>query len=398
MESPQSRYLSALLSLSLPSLVKTGDEQWRREFPFAAPHGGWAFSGRVALHQGLKRLGLPPGSTILVPAYFQGTEIDTLLRAGYKLSFYRVQPSFEVDLKDAATKITSKVKALYVIHYFGLPQPLEAIEQFAKDHGLKLIEDCALALFSRSGEVPLGSRGDLSIFSVYKTVPLPHGGYGVLKGEGAFEELPAPPLPATLNQTLDLVMEHYKSGAARAPFRKTRRILGILRRPIGWQRGGTIESGSVVWDSRLMGYGVSRIVPRLMGQVSPAEIVARRRRNFSILHRQLRRYSPLSLTELPVGACPLFYPVVVADKKNTQEALNARGIGSVNLWSDSHTACPKELRAEVEPWRRYLLELPVHHLLDEGEIDRISKVARHYLENGVANGERSLTEGARALP
>lgn len=398
MKSSLSPYLSALLSLPPSYLLGKRNEEWREVFPFSAPSGGWAFSGRVALHQGLQRLGMPAGATILVPAYFQGTEIDTLLRAGYKLLFYRVKPSFEVDLLDAAAKMTSKVKAIYVIHYFGLPQPLDAVEQFAKDHGLKLIEDCALALFSRWGEVPLGSRGDLSIFSVYKTVPLPHGGYGVLRNGESFGVLPSPPLAATMNQTLDLVMEHLKSGAATPPFRKARRVLGLLRKPFGWQRGTTIESGSVLWDSRLMGYGVSRIVNHLMGLVAPDAIVAKRRKNFMVMHRHLQRHSPLSLDALPAGACPLFYPIVVADKRTTQHVLSAQGIGSVDLWSENHTACPKEIRAEVEPWRRYILELPVHHLLEEDEIERIGKVVRHFVENGANHGaSRSAPVGTQAL-
>lgn len=398
MESSQHRYLSALLSLTPGSFFRARDENWRQVFPFSAPYGGWAFSGRVALHHGLKHVGLPPKAAILVPSYFQGTEIDTLLRSGYKLIFYRLKSSFEIDLEDAAAKVTSRVKALYIIHYFGLPQPLDAIERFTREHGLTLIEDCALALFSRSGDVPLGSRGDLAIFSVYKTVPLPHGGYAVLKSAAKFEDLPAPPVAATLNQTIDLVMEHLKSGTNGVPFRRTRRVLAALKRPIGWERGSTIESGSVVWDTRLTGYGVSRIVSRLMGLVSPEDVVAKRRRNFAALHRYLRDYSPLSIDGLPPGACPLFYPIVVADKRATQDMLHARGIGSVNLWSDSHTVCPKEIRAEVEPWRRHILELPVHHLFEEAEIDRIGKVARHYLDNGGRNAGRSAAIDAAFAP
>ena len=380
MQSPQ-RFLSALLSLPPTALLGGGDESWRKVFPFSAPNGGWAFSGRVALAEGLRHLGLTPGATILVPAYFQGTEIDTLLRTGYRLKFYRVKGNFEVDLEDAATKFNQHTEALYIIHYFGLPQPLDAIVRFCGEHKIKLIEDCALALFSAAGAVPLGEKADLSFFSVYKTVPLPHGGYVTLRSPAKLSSLPPPPTAATLNQTLDLVMEHLKSGSLRTPFARSRRLLSSLRRPLGWERGTTIESGGVVWDKRMMEYGVSRIVPSLMGRVSPSALVAQRRRNFETLHGYLRRYSPLQFESLPPGACPLFYPIVVADKQLAQSQLASRGIGSINLWSQSHSACPKELTREVEPWRRHILELPVHHLLDDAMIERIGRVARHYLDN-----------------
>ena len=131
----------------------------------------------------------------------------------------------------------------------------------------------------------------------------------------------------------------------------------------------------------MMEYGASPLVQRLMGLASPQAIVARRRGNFNLLHRCLRRYSPLPFDILPEGANPLFYPIVVADKAVAQQDLASQGIGSVNLWSHSHSACPKELTQEVAPWRRHILELPVHHLLDEGSIERIARVSAHYLDN-----------------
>ena len=377
----QPRYLSALLSLPPTALFGGADKSWRDTFPFSAPTGAWAFSGRVALAEGLRHLGLTPGATILVPAYFQGTEIDTLLRSGYRLKFYRVKETFEIDLDDAKSKLTPKTEALYVIHYFGLPQPLTALTRFCAEHRLKLIEDCALALYSRDGQVPLGEQADLAFFSVYKSVPLPHGGYVTLRQEATLRSLPPPPFVATMNQTVDLIGEYLKAVSARVPFHRTRRVLSVLRRPLGWQRGATIESGGVVWDKRMMEYGASPLVQRLMGLASPQAIVARRRGNFNLLHRCLRRYSPLPFDILPEGANPLFYPIVVADKAVAQQDLASQGIGSVNLWSHSHSACPKELTQEVAPWRRHLLELPVHHLLDEGSIERIARVSAHYLDN-----------------
>src|SRR6266571_1922705 len=53
-----------------------GDEGWREWFPFSAGTGSWTFSGRVALYHGLSSLNIPPGSTILVPTYHQGVEIE----------------------------------------------------------------------------------------------------------------------------------------------------------------------------------------------------------------------------------------------------------------------------------------------------------------------------------
>src|SRR5207302_10768735 len=95
-------------------------------------------------------LGLAPHSTILVPSYHEGIELDALLAAGYRLRYYRVDQDLRVDLDDVERRLDPSVAALYVIHYFGLPQPLAVLREFCDAHGLRLIEDCALALFSRA--------------------------------------------------------------------------------------------------------------------------------------------------------------------------------------------------------------------------------------------------------
>src|SRR5262245_29541413 len=234
--------------------------QWRRWFPFSAPRGEWTFNGRVALHQGLQTLNLPPGSTILVPNYHQGVEIDTLLSAGYSLRYYRVNEHLEIDLRDVERRLDGQVSALYVTHYFGFPQRMSEARAFCDAHRLKLIEDCALSLFSRHNDEWLGSTGDIAIYSVYKTLPLPHGGFLVTRGEHSAGTLAAAPLGSTFVQTMDLVQQTLRATGwgvvDRGLTRTSRRVTRLMR----WNRHQTIESGGAMWDSRLLGYAASRSV------------------------------------------------------------------------------------------------------------------------------------------
>jgi dTDP-4-amino-4,6-dideoxygalactose transaminase len=119
MTSSHKRFLSAYFTLPPISLCARGSDAWKQVFPFTEPGGAWTFSGRVALFAGLRQIQLPVGSTVLVPSYFQGTEIDTLIAAGYKLRFYAIDDNFEVDLADVEQKLDDNVSALYIIHYFG---------------------------------------------------------------------------------------------------------------------------------------------------------------------------------------------------------------------------------------------------------------------------------------
>jgi len=366
---------------------------WQAWFPFSAPGGTWTFSGRVALYHGLPSLGLPAGSTILAPAYHQGVEIDTLLAAGYRVRYYRVTDRFLIDLEDVERQLDRTTSALYVIHYFGFAQPLEAIRQLCDAYRLRLIEDCALSLFSRENGTWLGSVGDLALFSVYKTLPLPHGGFLVTKNAPRAATLRPAPFDSTFTQSLDLL--HNGLQASRG-WQVEQLLTGASRwakRAIRWDRAQTIGSGGAHWDPRLLAYGASRWSIWLMRFMDPHEIVARRRRNFGRLAARLRGHLGLPFPEAPPGVCPLFFPVMVPDKPRFQEALNRLGVQSVNLWDASHPSCPANLAEEVSGWRRHCLELPIHQELSPHDVDRVAEAVLTVLR--LAPGELPPALAAR---
>lgn len=347
--------------------------KWREWFPFNAPGGTWTFSGRVALYHGLPTLNLSPGSTILVPAYHQGVEIETLLVAGHKLRYYRVDPRLGIDFSDLERLLDETVSALHVIHYFGFAQPLEPIRRFCEAHRLKLIEDCALSLFARDNGTWVGSVGDLALFSVYKTLPLPHGGFLVTKETRSANGLQRAPWRSTAVQTLDLVSSGLKSSAwGRQLDLWLGRASHWVARRVGWDRDRTIGSGGALWDQRLLPHKASTWTIWLMQFMDREEVVARRRANFQRLAARLSGRVPFLFSQLTDGACPLFFPILVPDKVRFQQDLAALDVQSVNLWDAPHPSCPPELAAEVSHWRRHCLELPIHQELSSADIDRVA--------------------------
>ena len=346
--------------------------RWKDWFPFNDPTGTWTFSGRVALHHGLPSLNLPRGATILVPAYHQGVEIETLLVAGYNLRYYRLDEHLGIDFADLERRLDKSVAALHVIHYFGFAQPLEPIRRFCDVHRLKLIEDCALSLFARDGETWVGTAGDLALFSVYKTLPVPHGGFLVTKvpsGNG----LRRAPWRSTAIQTFDLMnFGLQSSGWGRQIETWVGRASHWMARRVGWDRNATIGSGGANWDQRMLGYAASAWTVWLMKFMDRDTVIARRRANFQRLAARLRGHATLPFSTLTDGACPLFFPVLVEDKLRVQRELDALDVQSVNLWDTSHPSCPLDLAAEVSHWRRHCLELPIHQELSERDIDRVA--------------------------
>jgi perosamine synthetase len=160
-------------------------------YPFDGARVLFYYLARNAIWHGADSLGLRPGDEVLMPAYHHGVELQSLLAKGMKLRYYRVDRLMQADLADMRRLLTPGTRALYVIHYLGFPQPIQEIRAMADGAGIPLIEDCALSLWSRVPAGPLGSFGDIGIFCLYKSLPVPHGGTLSLNRP----DLPMPPEP-----------------------------------------------------------------------------------------------------------------------------------------------------------------------------------------------------------
>lgn len=75
-------------------------------------------------------------------------------------------------------KITSKTKAIICVHLAGWPCDMDAINAIAKEHNLKVIEDCAQAHGAKYHGKPVGSLGDVAAFSFCQDKIMTTGGEG----------------------------------------------------------------------------------------------------------------------------------------------------------------------------------------------------------------------------
>ncbi|HZX41113.1 MAG TPA: aminotransferase class V-fold PLP-dependent enzyme, partial [Myxococcaceae bacterium] len=205
----------------VPAQPTLGWEQLRAatrpltEHPFSADAVSWTHRGRSALQLAARVLGLE-GREVLVPAYHQGVEVDALLAAGAQPTFYTVGTRWTVDLEDLERRIGPRTRGLVLTHFGGFPGPASQMRALADRHGLVLIEDCAQALGSLDGEIPLGATGDAAVFSLPKTLPVPHGGALVFNGQHRYQ---LPPLrrPAAAPTVLGLGLRMLLRGEFRLP-------------------------------------------------------------------------------------------------------------------------------------------------------------------------------------
>ncbi|MEL6741672.1 MAG: DegT/DnrJ/EryC1/StrS family aminotransferase, partial [Planctomycetota bacterium] len=190
--------------------------------------------GSTAIWEAFRLLDLPRGSEVLFPTYHCGLELDVLAKAGLRPVFYGVTDSLGIDIDDLESRITASTQAVYVIHYFGFPHDLPSLRALCDRRGLRLIEDGAQAFASampRGGDAPraVGTFGDVGIFSLHKSLPVPDGGALVLNDP----DLPPPRLARrpgwfeTLQHAkLILARDLYKVGAIRGVLRWL--LLGVL--------------------------------------------------------------------------------------------------------------------------------------------------------------------------
>lgn len=134
-------------------------------------------SGTDALVLALQVLGVGRGDEVLVPALTAPATASAVLRLGASPKFVDVEPfSRGMDPNLVAAEITSKTKAVVVVHLHGIPARIEELVQVCEAFGLPLIEDCAQAQGTTINGRKAGTFGKIAAFSFYPTKNL--GGIG----------------------------------------------------------------------------------------------------------------------------------------------------------------------------------------------------------------------------
>ena len=142
-----------------------------------AKHAISMSSGTDALLAAFMALNLGPGDEVLCPAFTFFATAGCIARTGATPVFCDVCPvCFNLDLDSAATRLTSKTKAIVPVHLFGQSAAMDEMMAFAKQHGLAVIEDAAQAIGSTYKGVGCGTIGDYGCYSFFPSKNL--GGFG----------------------------------------------------------------------------------------------------------------------------------------------------------------------------------------------------------------------------
>lgn len=116
-------------------------------------------SGTDALYFALRAAGIAPGDDVLVTTLSFLASATAIARTGARPVFVDVDARCNLDLARAAAQIGPRTRAMVFVHLFGGMTDPAALEAFARDHGIILIEDLAQAFGARHGDRPAGSAG-----------------------------------------------------------------------------------------------------------------------------------------------------------------------------------------------------------------------------------------------
>lgn len=137
-------------------------------------HAAVLSSGTAALHLALIMLGVKANDEVLVSTFTFSASVNPIVYQSAKPVFidsekdtWNMDPVLlEQALKErAANNTLQKVKAIIVVHLYGMPAKMDQIMEVANRYGVPVIEDAAEALGSKFKGKPLGSFGKLSILS-----------------------------------------------------------------------------------------------------------------------------------------------------------------------------------------------------------------------------------------
>jgi len=143
-----------------------------------------------ALEMAAILVNIKKGDEIIMPSYAFASTANAFVLRGARIVFVDIRPdTMNIDEKLIGQAITSKTKAIVVVHYAGVSCEMDTIIAIAKKYNLFIIEDAAQGVMSRYKGKYLGTIADIGCYSFHETKNLHcgEGGAIVLNKEQFFD-------------------------------------------------------------------------------------------------------------------------------------------------------------------------------------------------------------------
>lgn len=123
-----------------------------------------------ALEMAALLLDLQPGDEVAVPSFTFVSTVNAFVLRGARPVFVDIRPdTLNLDEQQLERAISSRTRAIVVVHYAGIACEMDTISSIAARHGIPIVEDNAHGLFGRYRGRWLGTLGSLATLSFHET-------------------------------------------------------------------------------------------------------------------------------------------------------------------------------------------------------------------------------------
>lgn len=329
--------------------------------PFFPGHAVLGLSScTAALHLGLRLLGVKPGEPVLCPTFtFAATVNAILYQQGVPVFIDSEEESWNMDPELVGQALADyrrrekRVAAIVVVHAYGTPAKMEALQELARTYRVPLLEDAAAAFGARYKGAMAGTLGDAGAYSFNYNKLITTAGGGLLISKDS-----------SLIQQADFLANQAR---AQAPF---------------------YHHEELGYNYRMNGLAAQ------LGAVQLAhfpEKLERKKAIFQVYGNLLEGLGGLSFQELPEDICPNYWLTSFllpqeSLKEKVFKFLQQQGIECRMLWRPMHYQ-PAYKEFEVynkgcaERLFRQGLSLPSSVALSEGQQQEVVDQLRRCLTN-----------------
>ncbi|TLS51409.1 DegT/DnrJ/EryC1/StrS family aminotransferase [Paenibacillus antri] len=157
---------------------------------YSVPYSVAVSSGTAAIHTALGAAGISVGDEVITsPITDQGTLIGILYQNAIPVFADLEADTYNMSPASIESKITSRTKAIVVVHLAGNACDMDPIMDIARRHGLKVIEDCAQSYLTYYKGRLAGTIGDFGCFSTNDFKHISTGDGGMVTVNSEDEEL-----------------------------------------------------------------------------------------------------------------------------------------------------------------------------------------------------------------
>jgi dTDP-4-amino-4,6-dideoxygalactose transaminase len=135
----------------------------------------------AGLHLSCLATGLQPGDEVITTAMTFCATVNAIIHAGATPVLADIDPdTWNIDCDQVRRRITSRTKAIMPVHFAGRPCDMDKLRAIAREHNLKLIEDCAHAIETEYHGRKAGTFGECGVLSFYSTKNIVTGEGGMV--------------------------------------------------------------------------------------------------------------------------------------------------------------------------------------------------------------------------